>query len=189
MPPKAKFTREEVIAASLALVRERGAESITARELGAKLGSSARPIFTLFHGMDEVLRETERAAREIYNGYIAEGLRESLPFKGVGRAYIRFAMREPKLFRLLFLRAYGEDIGDVLPALDENYSAILNSIVTEYGVDEKQALWLYRHLWIYTHGIATLCERGLTVTEKETDGMLTEVFVALLVQLKRGGVK
>ena len=72
MPPKAKFAKEEVISAALGIVRENGFDALTARELGARLGSSARPIFTLYSGMEEVLRDTVRAARDLYNtGYIA----------------------------------------------------------------------------------------------------------------------
>ena len=48
MPPKAKFTRDEVIQAGLNIVREHGMGALSARALGAKLGSSARPVFTVF---------------------------------------------------------------------------------------------------------------------------------------------
>ena len=54
MPPKPKFTREEIVGTALDLVREKGIEALTARELGAKLGSSARPIFTVFRNMEEL---------------------------------------------------------------------------------------------------------------------------------------
>ena len=40
MPPKFKFTREEIIQAALDLTRESGIAAVTARRLGAKLGSS-----------------------------------------------------------------------------------------------------------------------------------------------------
>ena len=48
MPPKPKFTREKITEAALNIIRTRGAESLTARELGKALGSSPCPIFTLF---------------------------------------------------------------------------------------------------------------------------------------------
>ena len=54
MPPKPKFTREQVISAALEIAAERGIESLTSRELGTALGSSARPIFTLFRNMEEL---------------------------------------------------------------------------------------------------------------------------------------
>ena len=52
MPPKPKFTREKITEAALNIIRTRGAESLTARELGKALGSSPCPIFTLFADMD-----------------------------------------------------------------------------------------------------------------------------------------
>ena len=47
MPPKAKFTKEEITEAALNIVQTNGFEALTARELGTRLGSSARPIFTV----------------------------------------------------------------------------------------------------------------------------------------------
>lgn len=41
MPPKPKFTREEVVEAALRLISEKGTDALTARELGERLGSSA----------------------------------------------------------------------------------------------------------------------------------------------------
>ena len=57
MPPKFKFTREEIIQAALDLTRESGIAAVTARGLGAKLGSSVKPIFSLFENMEEVQNE------------------------------------------------------------------------------------------------------------------------------------
>ena len=48
MPPKAKFTKAEIIEAALNIVRADGYEALTSRALGTYLGSSARPIFTVF---------------------------------------------------------------------------------------------------------------------------------------------
>ena len=69
MPPKAKFTREEIIDAAFEMVRRDGFEILTARSLGAKLGSSARPIFTVFKSMDEVQEEVLRKAKRLYESY------------------------------------------------------------------------------------------------------------------------
>ena len=74
MPPKPKFTREKITEAALNIMRARGAESLTARELGKALGSSPCPIFTLFADMDEVKASAMRAARVLYGEYIAKGL-------------------------------------------------------------------------------------------------------------------
>ena len=78
MPPKPKFTKEEVAAAALELVKECGVSALTARELGKRLGTSASPIFTVFKSMDEV----KWAAR-------ARGLREFEEYAGDFGDYTR----------------------------------------------------------------------------------------------------
>ena len=94
MPPKAKFTKEQIIAAGLDIIRVEGLENLSARAIGKRLGSSACPIFTVFENMDEVQAEVKKAAAALYGEYIKEGLKETPAFKGVGMQYIRFAIRD-----------------------------------------------------------------------------------------------
>ena len=70
MPPKAKFTKEQIIAAGLDIIRVEGLENLSARAIGKKLGSSACPIFTVFENMDEVQAEVKKAAAALYGEYI-----------------------------------------------------------------------------------------------------------------------
>ena len=192
MPPQAKFTREEIIDAGLAILRERDIAAVTAREIGSRLGSSARPIFTVFENMAEVLDGIEHKAREIYDGYVRRGLRQTPAFKGVGQAYIAFAIEEPKLFQLLFMQKQPAEIGvnKILPEIEDNYVAILDSITALYPVTVEEAVVLYRHLWIYSHGIATLCATSMCrFTGEEISRMLTEVFQALLKDRLAGEAK
>lgn len=189
MPPKAKFTKEEIIDAGIKILREQGIESITAREIGIYLNSSARPIFTVFNGMNEVLQEIENKAKEIYARYVKEGLEKDIAFKGVGQAYIKFAKNEPKMFQLLFMKELPSktNLEDILPVIDDNYADILKSVKDGYGLSDENSLKLYRHLWVYTHGIATLCATGMCIfSDEEIGNMLTEVFVSLLKNIKAG---
>lgn len=188
MPPKAKFTKEEIIAAALQIVRESGLEAVTARELGARLGSSARPIFTVFDNMEEVLAGVEDVARELYRQYIERGLTQTPAFRGVGLEYIQFAIQEPKLFQLLFMseKSGKNDVAHVLALIDENYEAILKSVQDLYGFDRENADRLYRHLWIYSHGIATLCATKVCrFTPQDIGEMLSEVFMGLFIKMKK----
>ena len=185
MPPKAKFTRDEIIEAALAILREKDISAVTAREIGNYLGCSARPIFTVFENMGELLEALALKVREIYTGYVQEGLQQDPAFKGVGQAYILFAIQEPKLFQLLFMRKQSEDMGlnKILPEIDHNYPLILASITDHYPVSNEDAVMLYRHLWIYSHGIATLCATSMCrFTGQEIGMMLTQVFKALLTE-------
>lgn len=187
MPPRAKFSGEEIVEAALNLVREEGYQALTARALGARLGSSARPIFTVFQSMEEVQQAVIRAAKALYTGYVNRGLAEDMPFKGVGTQYILFAVKEPKLFQLLFMseRTDVPDLSSVLPRIDDNYEKILQSVRESYGISSAAAERLYQHLWIYTHGIASLCATGMCrFTGEEISGLMTEIFVGLLKNLR-----
>lgn len=189
MPPEAKFTKQQIIDAAFTLVRKNGIDSLTARALGMQLGSSARPIFTVFQNMEEVRQEVFCAAAALYKSYVEKGLAESIAFKGVGTQYILFAMQQPKLFQLLFMQKQQNipNLQNVLAEIDASYPAILASVENSYAVDAATAKLLYQHLWIYCHGIATLCATDMcTFTGEEISNLMTQVFVSLLKNVKEG---
>ena len=69
----------------------------------------------------------------------------------------------------------------ILPMIDDNYDGILESVKTGYGLDEETAKNFYRHLWIYTHGIASLIATGVcSFNPQEIGAMVAEIFVSLL---------
>ncbi|MCH5258050.1 MAG: TetR/AcrR family transcriptional regulator, partial [Lachnospiraceae bacterium] len=182
--PKAKFTKDEILDMAFYITKEYGIDAVTARELGARLGSSARPIFTIFESMDEVKESVIIKSKELYGQYVEEGLKSQLAFKGVGIAYIRFAIEQPKLFQLLFMRPTQEptDVSMILPVIDDNYEKILQSVQEPYCLERKAAERLYQHLWTYTHGIATMFATGLcSYTMEQLEERLTDVFKGLLL--------
>ncbi len=187
MPPKAKFTREEILEAALQIVKADGFEALTSRALGACLGSSARPIFTVFQSMEEVQQAVLEAAKALYKEYVDQGLTWEHPFKGVGTQYILFSIQEPKLFQLLFMSEQPNtpDLSGVLPLIEESYDEILLSIQNDYGISKLFAEKVYHHLWIYTHGIATLCATKMCrFTGEEISNMITEVCTSILKNIK-----
>lgn len=187
MPPKAKFTKTEIIEAATAIVRKDGIEALTSRALGIQLGSSARPIFTVFPNMDEVRQAVIDSAKSLYKKYVEKGLAQEHPFKGVGTQYILFSVNEPKLFQLLFMTEQPQipEFSGILPLIEESYETILLSIQKDHGIDEPFARKLYYHLWIYTHGIATLCATKMCrFTSEEISSMITEVCMSILKNRK-----
>lgn len=183
MPPKAKFTKEEILSAALDIVRSKGIDALTARLLADALNSSPRPIFTVFAGMDEIVREVILKAKSLYAEYVRRGLTCVPQFKGVGVQYILFAIEEPKLFQLLFMNERGSvpPLCEVLQLIEDSFEEILASITNAYGFDRDTALRLYYHMWIYSHGIATLCATKMcSFTADDISRMLTEVCASLI---------
>ena len=70
MPPKPKFTREEIVAAALSLLREQGESALTAREIGKRLGTSSSPIFTTFKDMEELKAAVQLEAKAVFDRYM-----------------------------------------------------------------------------------------------------------------------
>lgn len=185
MPPKQRFTRKEVIDAALNLVRKNGIGAVTARAVAEALGSSSRPIFTIFTNMEDLIDEVYHEAKKIYNEYVKRGLAYEIPFKGVGQEYIKFAVEEPKLFSLLFMTENGKipDTKSALAELDDNSSDILSTIKEQYGLNEEASRTLYLESWIFTHGIATLLAKDVcTFTGEEISSMLTDVCQGIIMK-------
>lgn len=155
MPPKGKFTREEIVDAALQITRERGLSAVTARGLGARLGVSAKPIFGLFRNMEEVQGEVMKAAYALYRRYLREDMESGRypPYKASGMAYIRFAREEKELFRLLFMRDRSRELPEQDP---EEWEQLIALIQKNTGISRESAVLLHLEMWFYVHGIAAM---------------------------------
>ena len=189
MPPKPKFTKEELVAAALELVSEKGIEALTARELGVRLGSSARPIFTVFNSMEEVQEEVRAAALKRFESYAEKAMHYTPVFKQVGMQMILFAMEEPKLYRLVYMseNAGATDFEGITQRLGDVAQLCVDVIQRDYGLSEKDAKALFEHVWIYTFGIGALCATGMCrFSQDEIIQMLGQDFMAMLFYAKSG---
>ena len=181
MPPKVRYTKEEISQAAYELVRKYGKDFLTARSLAATLETSTAPIFTAFSSIDEVMESVKEKAFALYSEYIADGLREPIPFKATGLKYIQFAKDEPELFRLLFMGTPENcPNGDFVPAGDANSPYVQSALEKAWGINSDKAKRIYNHLSIYCHGIAVLIvQQSASFSDEEIDRMLSEVFLAL----------
>ena len=154
MPPKCRFTREEIIQAALDLTAEKGVGALTARGLAQRLGSSAKPIFGLFANMEEVQQEVVKAANLRYQEYLRQDMSAGRypPYKASGMAYIRFVREQKELFKLLFMR----DRTHEEKAAGDELEALLGLIQKNMGLSRDDAYRFHLEMWIYVHGIATM---------------------------------
>lgn len=61
------------------------------------------------------------------------------------------------------------------------------SIQNDDKIGKASVKKLYHHLWIYTHGIATICVTKMCrFTDEEISTMITEVCMSILKKLKEG---
>lgn len=189
MPPKPKFTKEEIVEAALTLVSANGIEALTARELSAYLGSSARPIFTVFKSMEEVAQAVREAAMKRYEEFVERALDYTPAFKKYGLQMVLFSKQEPKLFQLLFMTEndFAHSFGDVFSNLGRTAKACIQIIERDYHLEPDMAMLLFEHAWIHTFGICTMCATGTCrFTDDEISEMLSDNFKGMMMLAKSG---
>lgn len=179
MPRKLMFTRGEIIDAALSITRQKGFGAVSARALGEKLGTSSRPVFSLFENMEEVQQAVLQAADEVYQNYLKEHMagKQYPPYKASGMAYIQFAKEERELFKLLFMRDRSRE------KIEENKESIrplLQLLQKNLGIGEEQAYLFHLEMWIYVHGIATMVATSyLNWDEEFVSKVLTDAYQGL----------
>ncbi|MBE6890241.1 MAG: TetR/AcrR family transcriptional regulator [Ruminococcaceae bacterium] len=192
MPPKPKFTREEIVKAALGIAADKGLKALTSRELGAALGSSARPIFTVFSSMSEVLDEVRKAALAEFASYAKKAEGFTPIFKQVGLQMILFAAEQPKLYRLIYMseKPEAKTFEDVFEHLGDVAVQCVDIIQKDYDLSYSEAKQLFMHTWIYTYGIGALIATGMCkFNPDEVQDMLSCEFVAMLTLIKSGKAK
>lgn len=185
MAPKNKFTRGEMVAAAVQVVRAKGLTALTAKELAAQLGVSTQPVFTCFGTMDAAKQAVWTAAQELYAHYIQTGLAMDIPFYGVGIQHIRFAQAEPNLYRLLFLTPVSQGANDAMAAMTQAQALVRPSLTRCYHITEREADRYFRDMWLVVHSLATLIVTGgCPYSHEEIGTILTGVSVSLCKAIK-----
>ncbi len=178
MPPKFKFTRNEITNAALNLTRKAGPDGLTARALAEELGCSVKPIFGLFKNMEEVQGAVLTAAQDLYQSYLAREMAAGKypPYKASGMGYIRFAREEKELFKLLFMcDRKGEP-----PEPGKEMEVILPLIMKNTGLSREKAELFHLELWIFVHGIASMVATSYLDWEMEmVSDVLTDAYMGL----------
>lgn len=187
MPPKARFTKEQITKAALGVVSEKGAQALTAKELGAALGTSTTPIFTVFHSMQEVQDAVRLAAMERFEEYAHKAACVKPVFKQVGMQMILFAREEPKLYQLIFMSSISKarSFDDIYRHLGSVADECLNVLQKDYDLSEDNARSLFEHVWIHTFGIGALCAAGVCdFSNEQIARMLSQDFTAMMMLMK-----
>lgn len=197
MPPRPKFTKEQVLEAALRIVETEGESALTARRLGQELGSSPRPIFTLFEGMQDLKKQLhDGPAMQVFdsfcNSYLsgesahdAEAL--NAPFKKLGYALVSFATEKPQLFSFLFISASSGSMTFEDWGMSAQVAPAVELLMDTYGFDEKTAAVLFRETWMHTYSLCVLRVTGAAeVTDEDVSLSLSRGFQGLMMLAREG---
>lgn len=189
MPPKPKFTKEDIVKVSLEIISEKGVEALTAREIGKRLNSSARPIFTLFANMEELQDFVRDAAMKKFEDSFTNSKDDIPLFKKVGMHMVLFGLHEPKLYQYLFMNENEKAVNfdEVFGELGELANICISAVEKDYGLKYDDAKFLFENVWVYTFGIGALCATNVCkFTEERLNEMLSIQFTAIMKLIKEG---
>lgn len=176
MPAKKQITKEMILQSALKLLKQSGLESVNIKALAKDLNCSTQPVYLSFKSMDELREELIPLAIEEFKNNIKTQSKDG-QIRLYNMEYIHFAKKEPKLFCFLFMRpnAFSEMKQMLLPVIENSISELMNT----YKISHEEADFLHDHLWMHTHGIASMiatdfCDWNLEKVER----MLTECRIA-----------
>lgn len=153
MPPKFKFSKEQIVAAGFDLVRQTGWKALTTRSLAEKLGASARPIYSYFRTMDELERIIVQRSVDLLHSFMTRQ-HTGDPWLDHGIGYVLFAQEEKHLFRsvndekhISWFKEYGDVVWNTLTASLSDYPLFK-------GLSSEQVYQIQLTRWLFAHGLA-----------------------------------
>lgn len=180
MSKKPTTTKEAMLEGAFRLIREKGHDFLTARNLAAFLGCSTQPIMYRFPNLDTLKDLTYQKADAFHSEYILTGA----DLLEMGLRYIRFAEEEPQLFRFLFQsgRFSGLSMEDLIRSPDA--VDILAAVRKEEGLTLEEAMTFFEPLAALVHGYASMIANNAMKYDHDA---IRKALIAVAEGLKRGG--
>ena len=153
--------RAALIEVGLRLLAERDVEGVSLREMAREVGVSATSVYRHFPDKAALMQALAREGLDrlaVAQQEAASGKEGTASFAATGRAYVRFALANPAIFRLIFtssaqLQATGEI--EALRMLRANAAA-----ASPGDADPDQAENGALRAWSLVHGLAMLMLDG-----------------------------
>lgn len=175
--PEQRVTREAVLDAALAVVREQGEAALSARSVAQRAGCSVQPIYSLFGDMGELVRQLYGHARAWVAAYNREHEGDGCnAFESNGLAHLRLAREERPLFHFLYLSPHMEATG-----FKEVYESVaidgVQRCIEELGnLPPEEARELYLDMIVYVHGMAAMLATGAELSDEELRERMDRAF-------------
>ncbi|MCR5802617.1 MAG: TetR/AcrR family transcriptional regulator [Clostridia bacterium] len=185
MARTARITREAILEAALKMLIRDGYSSVNIKTLAKELNCSTQPIVWHFENMEDLRMALSDYAMMYADKKAALSSEDKLEsFEFLGKAYVKMALKEPNLFKYLYL---GENpMGKQYNLKDVGKSKnkeMIRMISEQTGLNNDQVIRFVRNTIIYSHGIATLLATGvLKGTEKEMMELINGAADAFILQ-------
>jgi len=156
MPAKAKVTREMIIDAAFEVTRAEGIENVNARTVSQRLGCSTQPVMYHFAKIEDMKKAAYEKADRFHTEYLMNTGPNEDVLLGIGLNYIRFAVKEPNLFRFLFQSGFVAE--NSLPDMvdSEALEPVISAMSEVMGLDRTRTKEVFITLAMFVHGYASI---------------------------------
>ena len=190
MPALRKINKEDIVNASVEIIRKEGLKKLNARKVAKQLECSTQPIFYIYSNMDEMKNDALIEISKIFDTAMLKSNYDKPAYKDIGKNYIKFAKDEPILFKLLFNSEINEE---TLCFIDLSGSSerIHETISNQTGLSMEEAKKFHLKMWLYVNGIANLVANNTcNFTDDEIDSLLGEQYISMLLfEIQKGNIK
>ena len=162
--------KEALVRAALDLIAEKGPAGFTFADAARWAGVSPAAPYRHFRDRDELMTDVARRGFEQFSAALASAWDDGKPdlfsaFDRLGKAYLNFAKREPAYYSAMFEAGVPLDADPQLREVSERAFAVLRAAAERLvalmpAKGRPPALMVARHVWSFTHGIASLFSRG-----------------------------
>lgn len=176
MSAKVKIKKEDLLKGAIKIIRTKGIEELSARNLAKECECSTQPIFRLFENMEELKNTVYEDVYEIQKKYLTNGEKHQVPFIGIGLSYIEFATKEKNLFKFLFMSTNSKYNNILSMSETEEGQKYIEMIEKSTGLSETSSKQIYINTWLIIHGIASMM--ATTNSELSNNEIETIIFDA-----------
>lgn len=163
--------RAALVEAGLTLLAASAGEAPGLREVARAVGVSSAAVYRHFPNREALLRALALAGLAQLGAAQAAAMQAGATtkdaFNASGRAYVRFALANPSLYRLIFATAGTTDRTDMPGDDNEPGRLLLGSVAQLYGdqlsADSQRIVAL--RAWAIVHGLAMLALDGVLDAE------------------------
>ena len=124
-----------------------------------------------------------------FEAYVHDAVNYTPAFKYVGMKMIEFAMKEPKLFQLLYMREHdgSQTYSKLFDELGDTVEVCIEIMQKDYVLSRQEAELLFRQVWLHTFGICVLVAgKVCQISPEEISEMLSLEFKGTLMLIKSG---
>lgn len=170
MPPKKKFSRQQIIDKAFEVARIEGIEGLTARKVADELGSSVAPIYVSFNDIQELKKAVAdkvfKISREMSKKEVT-GDR----FLDIGIASLRFAREYNVLFQELvmrknnYMKGYKQELGnDIIQEISGDSELI--------DFTDEELMMIFLKMRVFQLGLSVMVANDLLPEEFDEEAQI-----------------